>query len=86
MATYNGWTNHTTWYLMLHIFADINFESEVTAGELKEIATDIIFDNQIITGVAEGLVRDALNEANWYEMANSINEDNGFPVPIARTT
>lgn len=75
---YNGWSNHTTWYLMLHIFNDIEFEEMVTATELKEIANDIIFDNQIITGVGEGLITDALLDANWYEMANAINEDNGF--------
>ena len=73
--SYNGYTNYMTWLLMHEIFNDINFEDEVvTAETCREIAESIIFDNQDITGVAQTIVSQSLNETNWYEIAEMCEE------------
>lgn len=62
---------------MNEVFADIQWdEDEVVTAELcREIAENIIFDNQTITGIAETIVSQSLNETNWYEIAQLIEED-----------
>ena len=74
MKKYNGYTNYETWMLMHDIFNDIDFSSDTVTPELcKEIANDIIFDNQQITGVALSLVSAALQAVDWYEISELIN-------------
>ena len=74
--SYNGYSNYLTWLMMQEIFADIDFGDEVvTAETCREIAEGIIFDNQEITGVAQTIVRQSLNETNWYEIAELLEDD-----------
>lgn len=74
MKKYNGYTNYETWMLMNDIFNDIDFSSDTVTPELcKEIAHDIIFDNQQITGVARDLVNAALQAVDWNEISELIN-------------
>lgn len=75
--SYNGYSNYITWLFMQELFADIEWDEDetVTADLCREIATSIIFDNQIITGVAETIITQTLNEVNWYEIAELIEED-----------
>jgi hypothetical protein len=74
MKKYNGYTNYETWVLMNDIFNDIDFSSDTVTPELcKEIANDVIFDNQQVTGVALTLVDAALQAVDWYEISKLIN-------------
>lgn len=75
--SYNGYTNYMTWLLMYEIFHNINFDKDevVTAELCREIAENIIFDNQQITGVAHTIVTQSLNETNWYEIAELLEEE-----------
>jgi hypothetical protein len=74
MKKYNGYTNYETWVLMNDIFNDIDFSSDTVTPELcKEIANDVIFDNQQVTGVALTLVDAALRAVDWYEISKLIN-------------
>jgi len=74
MKKYNGYTNYETWVLMNDIFNDIDFSSDTVTPELcKEIANDVIFDNQQVTGVALTLVNTALQAVDWYEISELIN-------------
>ena len=62
--------------MMQEIFSDIDFGDEVvTAETCREIAESIIFDNQEITGVAHTIVSQSLNETNWYEIAELLEEE-----------
>lgn len=74
MKKYNGYTNYETWVLMNDIFNDIDFSSDTVTPELcKEIANDVIFDNQQVTGVALTLVNAALQAVDWHEISELIN-------------
>ena len=74
--SYNGYSNYLTWLMMQEIFSDIDFGDEVvTAETCREIAESIIFDNQEITGVAQTIVSQSLNETNWYEIAELLEDD-----------
>ena len=74
MKKYNGYTNYETWVLMNDIFNDIDFSSDTVTPELcKEIANDVIFDNQQVTGVALTLVNATLQAVDWYEISELIN-------------
>jgi hypothetical protein len=73
--SYNGFTNYETWILMNDIFNDIDFSSydTVTPEMCEEIANDVIFDNQQVTGVALTLVNAALFVVDWWEISELIN-------------
>ena len=75
--SYNGYTNYMTWLLMYEIFHNIEDWGDeiITAETCREIAESIIFDNQNITGVAETIVNQSLNETNWYEIAELLEEN-----------
>lgn len=75
--SYNGYTNYMTWLLMQEIFLDIQDwgDEVITAETCREIAENIIFDNQDVTGVAATIVNQSLNETNWYEIAELLEED-----------
>lgn len=74
--SFNGYSNYMTWLLMHEIFNDIRDwgDEVVTADTVREIAENIIFDNQNITGVAQTIVSQSLNETNWYEIAELCEE------------
>lgn len=76
-SSYNGYTNYMTWLLMQEIFLDIQDwgDEVITAETCRDIAESIIFDNQQITGVAHTIVSQSLNETNWYEIAELLEED-----------
>ena len=75
--SYNGYSNYLTWLFMNEIFLDIQDwgDEVITAEGCREIAENIIFDNQDITGVAHTIVTQSLNETNWYEIAELLEEE-----------
>jgi len=72
--TYNGWTNYATWRVNLEIFDGYDSDGVSESPEsLEQYADDIV-----IGGLREGLATDYarafLNDVNWQEIADHINE------------
>lgn len=76
---YNGWTNYATWRINLEILGDIDMhEVLVTADYLKEIVEDVVFSQYELgngSHLVEDYARAFISEVNFYEIAQSINEE-----------
>ena len=75
---YNGWTNYATWRIFTDNLIDIEWEERVTAGGLREIVEDIMFDNfEIKNGshLVKDYARVFIEGVNFYEIAENINYD-----------
>ena len=73
---YNGWTNYPTWRIKLELFDDTSmYDKEVTAEQIKEETNEMlgleVEERNLIVDYAQAF----LNDVNWYEIAESINED-----------
>jgi len=75
MKTYNGWANYATWRINLEVFDGMEFDEKVDAEMLKDLAEEIIFDNGEATDLCENYAMAFLNDVNWYEIADHINEE-----------
>ena len=78
MSQYNGWTNYATWRVNLEILGDIELNEHVSADYLKEITEDCVFSNyemQSGSHLIEDYARAFINEVNYYEIAEHINEE-----------
>ena len=73
MKTYNGWSNYATWRVNLEILSDIEFEEPVTADDLKEIVEDVVLRDT--NHIAEDYARVFLDEVNYNEIAETINDE-----------
>ena len=69
---YNGWTNYATWRVMLELFDRHTSEDNLNADYCKELAEDIVEDN---AQIAQDYANAFLDEVNWYEIADAINEE-----------
>jgi len=69
---YNGWTNYATWRVMLELFERHTSEDNLNADYCKELAEDIVEDN---AQLAQDYANAFLDEVNWYEIADAINEN-----------
>ena len=75
---YNGWTNYATWRINLEILGDIEFDEIVSADHLKEIVEDTVFSEYKLGNgpyLVEDYARAFISEVNFYEIAQSINEE-----------
>ena len=76
---YNGWTNYATWRINLEILGDINsLTNNTSADDLKEIVEDCVFNNFDTCNtprLVEDYARAFISEVNFYEIAQSINEE-----------
>ena len=73
---YNGWTNYATWRVNLEILGDIEFENKMSADDLKEIVEDCVFNNTVEKDcLAADYARAFIQQVNFYEIAQSINEE-----------
>ena len=75
---YNGWTNYATWRVNLEILGDIEFDEQVSADYLKEIVEDVVFSQYELgngSHLVEDYARAFISEVNFYEIAQSINEE-----------
>ncbi len=74
---YNGWTNYATWRIALEIFDNV-FEDrieEISADECEDYAKMII-DNGSTESLALDYAFAFLNQVNWQEIADSVNQYN----------
>jgi hypothetical protein len=69
---YNGWTNYATWRVNLELFAGLDLDRDVDAGELEQSAYDTIIDSEG-TDLVIGYALAFISDANWDEIANGLN-------------
>lgn len=77
-TNYNGWTNYATWRVNLEVFDGIEFDNKVTTNELREIVEECVFRNPDTCNtpyLVEDYARAFLNEVNYYEIAEHINDN-----------
>ena len=75
---YNGYTDFNTWRVFHDTLSDIDFESKVTADELKEISLGIVLSNfEMERGshLVEDYARLFIELADFEDIADSINYD-----------
>ena len=75
---YNGWTNYATWRVNMEILGDIEFDEIVSADSLKKIVEDVVFSQYELSNgshLVEDYARAFVSEVNFYEIAQSINEE-----------
>jgi len=78
---YNGWTNYATWRINLEILGDINsLTNNTSADDLREIVEDCVFSGVFNNTVekdslAADYARAFIQQVNFYEIAQSINEE-----------
>ncbi len=71
----NGWTNYATWRVNLEIIDGLEFEidgEKVTADQCKDYAVEVVSDGA--DGFALEYALAFLDEVNWQEIADHINE------------
>lgn len=76
--SYNGYTDYATWRVSSDLFNNIEFSEPVTADDLIEIATEMLFDNYEMkqgSHHVEEYARVFLALPNYNEIANLINEE-----------
>ena len=75
---YNGWTNYATWRVNLEIIDGIEIETKMCAESIKEIVEDVVFSQYELgngSHLVEDYARAFVSEVNFYEIAQSINEE-----------
>ena len=75
---FNGWTNYATWRVNLEIIDGIEFDTKQCAASIKEIVEDIVFSQYELgngSHLVEDYARAFVSEVNFYEIAQSINEE-----------
>ena len=76
--TYNGWTNYATWRVNLEIFDGFDLDGhKVTVEELMTYAEEVVFEGADENSFAADYSLAFLNQVNWHEIAESMNETNG---------
>ena len=76
--SYNGYTDYATWRVMSDLFSNIKFTEPVTADDLIEMATEMVFDNYKMKQGSynvEDYARIFLGLPNYKEIADLINEE-----------
>ena len=75
---YNGWTNYATWRVNLEIIDGIEIDTITCAEYIREYVEDVVF-GQYELGSGSHLIEDYarafVSEVNFYEIAQSINEE-----------
>ena len=75
---HNGWTNYATWRINLEIIDGIEIETKINDEALQEIVEDVVFSQYELgngSHLIEDYARAFVSEVNFYEIAQSINEE-----------
>ena len=73
---YNGWTNYATWRVNLEVINGIVFETKTCAATIKEIIDDVVFSQYDgMISLMYDYASAFISEVNFYEIAQSINEE-----------
>ena len=73
--TYNGYTNYATWRVNLEILDGMEWEEKTSAEALQDLVEEIVFEDSDINTLQSGYANAFLSDVNYYELANTINED-----------
>ena len=72
---YNGWTNYATWRVNLEIIEDIEFQTQQTAEDIKEIVESVVLDQlPKDVGLAYDYAEAFIDQVNFHEIAEFVNE------------
>ena len=74
MKKCNGWTNYATWRINLEILSDMEFEEKVHMVDLKDLVEELVFID-VKDCLAADYARAFIAQVNFYEIAESINEE-----------
>ena len=78
---YNGWTNYATWRVKLEIWDDVRYfedwNGKVSPDYLQETTEEYLRDN-CSNNTTFSYAMAFINDVNWYEIADSINDDLGL--------
>lgn len=74
MEKCNGWTNYATWRVNLEILSDMEFEEQVHMVDLKDLVEELVFID-VNECLAADYARAFIAQVNFYEIAESINEE-----------
>jgi len=75
---YNGWTNYATWRVNVEIIDGIEIDTIICAEYIKEYVEDVVFGQYELgngSHLVEDYARAFVSEVNFYEIAQSINEE-----------
>ena len=77
---FEGWTNYATWRINLEIIDGIEIETKTCAATIQEIVEDAVFSQYelgdgFVKARVEDYARAFISEVNFYEIAQSINEE-----------
>ena len=75
---YNGWTNYATWRINLEVIDGVEIDTKQCAASIKEIIDDVVFSQYELgngSHLVEDYARAFVSEVNFYEIAQSINEE-----------
>ncbi len=75
---YNGWTNYATWRINLEIIDGIEIDTIICAEYIEEYIEDVVFGQYELgngSHLVEDYARAFVSEVNFYEIAQSINEE-----------
>ena len=75
---YNGWTNYATWRVNVEIIDGIEIDTIICAEYIKEYVEDVVFGQYELSNgshLVEDYARAFISEVNFYEIAQSINEE-----------
>jgi len=75
---YNGWTNYATWRINLEVIDGMEVDTKQCAASIKEIIDDVVFSQYELgngSHLVEDYARAFVSEVNFYEIAQSINEE-----------
>jgi len=74
MSQYNGWSNYATWRINLEILSDMEFDEQVSADYLEDLVEELVFID-VNKCIAADYARAFIAQVNFYEIAESINEE-----------
>ena len=72
---YNGYSNYSTWRVNLEILSDMEWDEPTSAEALQDLVEEIVFEGSDINTLQSGYANAFLSDCNYYELANTINED-----------
>ncbi len=79
--SYNGWTNYATWRVKLEIWDDVRYfedwDGKVSPKYLEETTEEYLQEN-CTNDLTYSYALAFINDVNWYEIADSINDDLGL--------
>ena len=75
MSEYNGWTNKETWLVSLWYMDEIRTYRPSNADQIEEYIEDMIISDRHHNGLSLDFLRMCLQDTNWRELYEHIEED-----------